>query len=178
MGIVTRNKSFLIMAVAILAIGAALFGGITVVRVLAAESTTTTGTLAAPTSYNSVSSYGMTGYAPIKIEPTADTPKFVSSRLAEERGIVLLVYVDGAADDMEMLDSFKAVKDIYAADSSFFSFEARQVTELGDLLGQLKVSNPPILAIIKGDGSVSEMYTGWIGRKVMEQRVADAVRGL
>jgi hypothetical protein len=42
----------------------------------------------------------------------------------------------------------------------------------------LRVSDPPILAIIRGDGVVSELYTGWIGLKVMEQRVADAVRGL
>jgi hypothetical protein len=112
------------------------------------------------------------------ITPTADTPAFITDRLAEQQGIVLLVYVQGASDDMEMLSYFNTVKGQYAADSTFLSFEALATTELGDTLGQLRVSDPPILAIIRGDGVVSEMYTGWIGLKVMEQRVADAVRGL
>jgi len=104
--------------------------------------------------------------------PTADTPEFITSRLEDQRGIVLLVYVDGAADDMEMLDSFNAVKAQYAADSSFLSFEARKVTELGDTLQQLRVSNPPVLAVVRGTGDVAQLYTGWIDRKVMEQVVA------
>jgi hypothetical protein len=88
------------------------------------------------------------------------------------------VYIDGAADDMEMLSYFDDVKAQFGADSSFMSFEARKVTELGDTLDQLRVSNPPILAVIRGDGEVSELYTGWIGKKVMEQVVSDAARGL
>jgi hypothetical protein len=88
------------------------------------------------------------------------------------------VYVKGASDDMEMLDYFNDIKANYAADSSFFSFEARESKQLGDLLSQLRVSDPPILAIIRGDGVVAQLYTGWIGFKVMEQEVADAVRGL
>ena len=83
-----------------------------------------------------------------------------------------------ATDDMEMLSYFNDIKANYAADSSFFSFEARESKQLGDLLAQLRVSDPPILAIIRGDGTVAELYTGWIGQKVMEQQVANAVRGL
>jgi hypothetical protein len=138
---------------------------------------TLTMTMTTP-SYNSVSSYGMTGYAPLKLVPTDQTPDFIKSRLAEQRGLVLLVYAEGAADDMEMLSYFNDVKAQYGADSSFMAFEARKTTELGDTLDQLRVSNPPILAVIRGSGEVSELYTGWIGRKVMEQVVADAVRGL
>ncbi len=92
----------------------------------------------------------MTGYAPLKLTPTAETPSFITSRLEEQRGLVLLVYVEGAADDMEMLSYFNAVKGQWGADSSFMSFEARKTTELGDTLQQLRVSNPPILAVIRG----------------------------
>jgi len=91
---------------------------------------------------------------------------------------VLLVYVDGAADDMEMLSFFNDVKAQYGADGSFMDFEAHKTTELGDTLTQLRVSNPPILAIIRGNGEVAQLYTGWIGKQVMEQVVANAVRGL
>jgi hypothetical protein len=177
MGIVRRNRAFLITAALILVVGAALFGGVVAVRVFAAASPAPTA-LPTPPSYNTVSSYGTTGYAPLKITPTAETPSFITSRLEEQRGIVLLVYVEGAADDMEMLSYFNAVKGEYGVDSSFMSFEAHKVTELGDTLQQLRVSNPPILAVIRGSGEVAEMYTGWIGRKVMEQVVADAARGL
>ena len=178
MGIVRRNRPFMVTAALILAAGAVLFGSVVAVRVLAAETTAPAAALPEPVSYNTVSSYGTTGYAPLTLVPTAETPSFITKRLDEKRGIVLLVYVEGAADDMEMLSYFNEVKAQYAADSSFYDFEARASKDLGDTLQQLRVTDPPILAIIRGDGQVAEMYTGWIGRKVMEQQVADAVRGL
>jgi hypothetical protein len=178
MGILKRNRAFLLTAVLILAVGAVLFGGVVAVRVLAEGAPAAPAALPTPASYNSVSSYGMTGYAPLTLTPTAETPEFITSRLDEQRGIVLLVYVAGAADDMEMVDSFNAVKAQYGGDSSFMSFEAHKVTELGDTLDQLRVSNPPILAVIRGTGEVAQLYTGWISRKVMEQVVSNAVRGL
>lgn len=178
MSILKRNRAFLLTAVSILVVGAMLFAGVVAVRVLADTTAPPAPTLPAPPTYNVVSSYGMTGYAPLKLVPTDDTPAFISDTLKEERGIVLLVYVDGASDDMQMLESFNAVKKQYAADSRFLDFEARKTTELGDTLEQLKVSNPPILAVIRGNGDVAQLYTGWIGRKVMEQVVANAVRGL
>ena len=177
MGIVKRNRSFLVSAALILVVGAMIFGGVMVARVVAADSPNPAAPLPEPVSYNDVDSYGITGYAPLTVAENADTPAFVADRLKEERGMVLLIYVKGAAADEEMLASFKAVKAQYAADTSFFSFESHEVTETGDLLDQLRVSDPPILAIIQGDGKVAELYTGWIGRKVMEQRIADAVRG-
>lgn len=178
MGILKRNRAFLITVALILVIGAALFGSVVAVRVLAASGTAATPQLPSPASYNLVSSYGMTGYAPLKLTPTAETPAFITDRLKEQRGLVLLVYVAGAADDMEMLSNFDAVKAKYGADSSFMDFEAHKVTELGDTLQQLRVSNPPILAVIRPSGDVAQLYTGWIGRQVMEQVVANAIRGL
>ena len=178
MGIFKRNRTFLVGAVLIVVVGALLFGGVVAVRVMASPGTTPAPAATQPASYNSVSSFGMTGYAPLTLKPTADTPEFITKRLDEKRGIVLLVYVQGAADDMEMLSYFNDIKGGYAADSSFFSFEARESKQLGDTLAQLRVSDPPILAIINGDGTVSQLYTGWIGSKVMEQEIADAVRGL
>ncbi len=178
MGIFKRNRTFLVGAVLILVVGALIFGGVVAVRVLASAEETAAAPLPAPESYNTVSSFGMTGYEPLKLEATPETPDFITKRLDEKRGIVLLVYTPGAADDMEMLSYFNDVKANYAADSSFFSFEARESKQLGDTLMQLRVSDPPILAIIRGDGTVANLYTGWIGAKVMEQEVADAVRGL
>lgn len=178
MGILRRNRTFLLGAILILVVGALLFGGVVAMRVLAADATGAATPAVAPTSYNSVSSYGMTGYAPLTIEATADTPGFIAKRLDQKRGIVLLVYVEGASDDMEMLSFFNDIKTTYSADSSFFSFEARESRQLGDLLAQLRVTDPPVLAIIRGDGQVAQLYTGWIDQKVMEQEIADAVRGL
>jgi len=178
MGIFKRNRTFLLGAVLILVVGALLFGGVIAVRVMAESGATPAPAATQPASYNTVSSYGMTGYPALTLEPTAETPDFITKRLDEGRGIVLLVYVKGASDDMEMLSSFNDIKANYAADSSFFSFEARESKQLGDTLVQLRVSDPPILAIIRGDGTVANLYTGWIGFKVMEQEIADAVRGL
>ena len=178
MGIFKRNRTFLVGAVLIVVVGALLFGGVVAVRVMAESGATPAPAATQSASYNGVSSFGMAGYTPLTVEPTADTPEFITKRLDENRGVVLLVYVKGASDDMEMLSYFNDIKANYAADSSFFSFEARESKQLGDLLAQLRVSDPPILAIIRGDGQVANLYTGWIGFKVMEQEIADAVRGL
>ena len=140
MGIFKRNRTFLVGAVMILVVGALLFGGVIAVRVMAESGATPAPAATQPASYNSVSSFGMTGYEPLTIEPTADTPEFITKRLDEKRGIVLLVYVQGASDDMEMLSYFNDVKANYSADSSFFSFEARESKQLGDTLTQLRVS--------------------------------------
>lgn len=194
MGMLRRNSSFLVGLVVVLFAGAVIFGSVIAVRVVAAETATPAPAKpAAVKSNNKVDSFGighMTSsqpgfaasggaeYKPLTITPTEETPSFIKNRLAEQRGMVLLIYCAGASDDMEMLSHFNTVKAQYAADSSFFSFEALNTAELGDTLDQLRVSNPPVLAIVKGDGEVAELYTGWIGLKVMEQRVADAVRGL
>ncbi len=176
MGIVSRNRSFLIAVVVILVGGLAILGGLTAIRVLAQEGAATTAATGS-TEYNKTGSYGMVGYAPLKLEPSEATPSFITKPLEDERGVILLVYVQGAASDEEMLANFQKVKSMYQAQASFFNFEARKVKELGDVLAQLKVNAPPIFAVIKGDGTVSQLYTGWIGQKVMEQVVADALRG-
>ena len=175
MGIVTRNRSFLIAVVLVLLCGLAILGGFTAIRVLAQDSTTITSPTG-QTDYNKTGSYGMAGYAPLKLEPTDNTPDFITPALDDQRGVILLVYVPGAGADDEMVSYFNTVKSMYQSQASFFNFESRKVPELGDVLAQLKVNAPPILAVIEADGTVSQLYTGWIGEKVMEQVVANALR--
>jgi hypothetical protein len=129
-----------------------------------------------PTTRDQVGSYGIIGYPPLKITPTDQTPKFIAQPLKEKRGVILLVYIKDATDDQDMLASFNAVKSQYGGQAAFFSFEARDVSETGDVMEQLKMMQPPALAVISGDGSVYQQYTGWIDQKVMEQVVANALR--
>ena len=177
MGMVARNRSFLIALLVIMVCGLAILGGFTAIRVLAEDATTTAAVPTQTANYNDAGSYGITGYAPVTIQASDTTPEFVSEPLQDERGVILLVYVKGASADQEMLASFNKIKASYASKASFYNFEARQVPELGDILAQIKVNQPPMLVIIKSDGTVAQLYTGWIGEKVMEQAIADAVRG-
>jgi hypothetical protein len=137
------------------------------------------GTPAAPgtagTSYNTAGSFGITGLPTLHIT-AATAPTIVSDALNQNRGVILLAYVAGAADDDDMLASFNAVQAKYASQASFFSFEAADVSQLGNMLDQLHVNSPPILAVIRGDGTVYQIYTGWIGEQVMDQVVANALR--
>mgnify|MGYP000858752416 CR=1 FL=1 len=197
MGLMKRNASFLLMVGAILLVGAAIFGGVVAVRVAAATgSNASSSSSAASKSNNGVSSFGLgnvssastatagyqsttaAGYKSLTIEPTTDTPAFISESFDDDRGVVLLVYCAGASDDMEMLSYLSTVKAQYSSSFTFRAVEARTSGDLGDTLDQLRVSNPPILAIIRADGEVSELYTGWVSLKTFEQRVADAARGL
>lgn len=154
--------------------GAVVFGSMTAFMALGQA-----GVPAAPgtagVSYNAAGSFGTTGLPTLSIT-TATAPTIVSDSLKQNRGVILLAYVAGAADDDDMLASFNAIKAKYAAQASFFSFEAADISQLGNMLDQLHVSAPPILAVIRGDGTVYQIYTGWIGEQVMDQVVANALR--
>ena len=179
MGALAEYKSFLTKAALICLGGLLIMGMFTVCLVWAQTSTTTTPAMYVPLgggTYNAAGSYGVTGMAPLTVKPTKDTPKYVTNALKEQRGVVLLVYVASATDDQEMLANFNAVKAEYAAQASFFNFEAASVSMTGDLMGQLQIVAPPALAVISPDGKVYQEYTGWIDRSVMEQVVANAVR--
>jgi hypothetical protein len=173
-------KSFLTKA-ALICLGGLLIMGLFTITLVWAQSSTTPASYPETynKAYNTAGSFGITGMAPLTIkvnEGANGTPAFIAKPLKQNRGVILLVYVKGAADDQEMLASFEKVKAKYAAQASFFNFEAHTVGELGDVLSQLQISAPPALAVISGDGSVYQMYTGWIDEKVMEQVVANAVR--
>jgi hypothetical protein len=164
-------------------VGVILLGGLVIMAVFAlamvwaqTPTTTTTTGAAAPDSYNIVGSYGNVGYPALTIVPTDKTPSFITNPLKEKRGVILLVYVKNAADDEMMVEYFNRVKAQYASQASFFAFEARDVNELGDVMAQLKINQPPALAVISADGRVYQEYTGWVGEKVMEQVVANALR--
>ncbi|HMK92148.1 MAG TPA: hypothetical protein VK576_04045 [Thermoleophilia bacterium] len=169
-------RSFLLKAGLILALGVVIMACVTGGVVWATGSPTTPAVTQVVGSNNTAGSYGITGYQPIAVKPEAgDVPTFISNPLKEKRGVILLVYVPGSAADEQMVTYFNNVKAKYADRGSFFSFEARKASELGNVLAQLRISQPPALAVISPDGSVYQEYTGWIGQKVMEQVVSNAL---
>ncbi len=154
--------------------GAVIFGAMT--AFLAWGQTGTTASPAASSAdYNAAGSFGITGLPTLTIDAKT-APSIVADALNQNQGVILLAYVSGAADDEDMLTSFNAVKAEFASQASFFSFEAADVSQLGNLLEQLHVSAPPILAVIRPDGTVYQLYTGWISEPVMSQVVANAIR--
>ena len=72
MGIVTRNRSFLIAVLLILVCGAAILGGVTAIRVFAEDATPIAATTT-ESNMNKAGSYGITGYSELKLEPTDET---------------------------------------------------------------------------------------------------------
>ncbi len=173
----TGYRSFLIKTGLILAMGIVIMSVVTGGIVLATNAPGTTSVSTVTSSNNNAGSYGITGYQPISVDPGAkNVPGFIKNPLSEKRGVILLVYVKGATEDEQMLGYFNTIKAKYASQGSFFSFESRNASELGDVLAQLKISQPPALAVISPDGKVYQEYTGWIGEKVMEQVIANALR--
>jgi hypothetical protein len=170
-------RSFLLKAGLILVMGVVILFSLTVGILKATNAPGTMTVTEVNSANNTVGSYGITGYEPIAVDPEAgNVPAFIKNPLKEKRGVILLVYLAGATEDEQMRGYFDAIKAKYAAQGSFFSFEARKVSELGNVMSQLKISQPPALAVISPDGSVYEEYTGWIGKQVMEQVVANALR--
>jgi len=170
-------RSFLVKAGLILGMGlgimALLTGGI--VLATGAPTPTTTGAVVTG-SYNTAGSYGITGYPTLSVSSEGkNVPSFIKEPLSQKRGVILLVYVAGATVDQQELSYFNDVKAKYAAQGSFFTFEAHKASELGSVLAQLRITQPPALAVISPDGSVYQEYTGWISEKVMSQVVANAL---
>ena len=176
MGVLRRNKSFLVGVGLILLAGLAIFGSTTAVLALTGIPGQAANVVAGSNNYNAADSFGLTGMAPLSIKPTDATPGFIKNPLKEKRGVILLVYVGGAAGDDSMLASFRVVKAKYATSSAFYSFEAAKVSQLGDVIDQLGALSPPMLVIIRGNGSVYQLYTGWIDQATMEQQVANALQ--
>jgi len=186
------RKSFLIRAGLILVGGLVIMAVVTPLYVWASQTTTAARSGTVASTNNWVGSYGLAGgaiqqpmlpsgpgsttYSVMKVTPTANTPSFVANPLKDNRGVILLVYVKGATDDEQMLANFDQLKAKYSAQGSFFSYEAADVSQTGDLLAQLKISQPPALAVISGDGNVYQEYTGWIDAKSMQQVIANALR--
>jgi hypothetical protein len=170
-------RSFFVKAALIVVMGAAIMVVVTGGIVLATNNTPTTVTAAAVSgNYNTAGSYGITGYPTLSVNMSAkNVPSFIKNPLAEKRGVILLVYSAGSTENDQMLSYFNTVKAKYAAQGSFFSFESRHASELGDVLAQLKITQPPALAVISPDGSVYQEYTGWISEQVMSQVVANAL---
>jgi hypothetical protein len=136
---------------------------------------TTTAAATSSVNYNTVGSFGMEGYPALTIQPTKQTPSFITDALNAGRGVVILAYVQGAADDDEMYTNFQTVQSQYTGQADFFNFEAAEVSQFGDVLTQLGVNAPPVFAVIRSDGSVYQLYTGWISLQVMDQVVANAL---
>jgi Tfp pilus tip-associated adhesin PilY1 len=154
--------------------GAVIFGAMTAFLAWG-QTGTAASPAAASADYNAAGSFGVTGLPTLTIDAKT-APSIVADALNQNQGVILLAYVSGAADDEDMLTSFNAVKAEFASQASFFSFEAADVSQLGNLLEQLHVSAPPILAVIRADGTVYQLYSGWISEPVMSQVVANAIR--
>lgn len=169
-------RSFLVKAALIIVMGAAIMAVVTGGIVLASTAPTPVAATTVSGSYNTAGSYGITGYPGLTVNTqAANVPAFIKNPLAEKRGVILLVYCAGVTESQQMLGYFNTIKAKYAAQGSFFSFEAHNAHELGDVLAQLKISQPPAFAVISPDGSVYQEYTGWISEKVMSQVVANAL---
>ncbi len=169
-------RSFFVKAALIVVMGAAIMVVVTGGIVLATNAPTTVTAVPVTGTYNTAGSYGITGYPALSVDTSSqNVPAFIKNPLAEKRGVILLVYCAGVTEDQQMLSYFNTIKAKYAAQGSFFSFEAAHASELGDILAQLKITQPPALAVISPDGKVYQEYTGWVSEKVMSQVVANAL---
>ncbi len=152
MGIVRRNRTFLVTAVLILVVGALIFGGVIAVRVMAEGTTTTPAAPAAPANYNSVSSFGITGYAPLTVSrhrrhPRASSPSASRSSAASSCSSTWRA----RPTTWRCCSTSTTIKAQYAADARS-STSRRASPRARRPARPAQVSDPPILAIIDGDG--------------------------
>lgn len=140
------------------------------IAVLSACGTTTTTTQPGSTSTSSKSAQNAT--QTIRLSAEADTPSELAQALRMKKPVVILIYVPGGADDELVRKSLQKIAPKYP-DVTFLTYDYKKPDEYGDILMQLGIDYPPVVAFVTGDGVVEYQSTGFVDEAVLTQHVVN-----
>lgn len=107
-----------------------------------------------------------------QLKTTEDTPTAYVDAVAQGRPIVLLFYVAGGADDMQVLESLTRLQPAFE-DYVFLIYDYKMATEYGDLSTLLRVSYPPELVLVDDTGTIREIWNGYVDEGTINQSLVN-----
>jgi hypothetical protein len=102
------------------------------------------------------------------LETTDSTPVEYTEAIEQGRPVVLLFYVAGSTDDVQVLDSLSTLQpdfDQYV----FLLYDYSRPAAYGDLSTLLKVNYPPELVLVDGLGVVRRIWNGFVDEGTINQ---------
>lgn len=140
------------------------------VLILAACGTAATTTTKSQPSTTTTTSKGEG--AKIVIKATSSTPAEIAQALDRKKPLVLLIYVAGGADDELVRKSLQKIAPRYP-DVTFIMYDYSNPKEYGDIVSQLGVQYPPVVAFVDRNGTVQYLTTGFVDEGVLTQYVVN-----
>ncbi len=102
------------------------------------------------------------------LEITDSTPTEYVEAIEQGRPVVLLFYVPGSTDDVQVLDNLSTLQpdfDQYV----FLLYDYSKPAAYGDLSTLLKVNYPPELVLVDGLGIVRRIWNGFVDEGTINQ---------
>ncbi|MBC7294167.1 MAG: hypothetical protein H5T84_08745 [Thermoleophilia bacterium] len=110
-----------------------------------------------------------------KVEPTDQSPPEFVSALQQGQPVVLLFYVDGGPDDTRVLEALTRLQSEFG-DLAFFFYDVKSPHAFGDLSTLLKVNYPPEVILIDRQGSVFQVWNGYVDEGTLNQSLVNLSR--
>jgi len=99
---------------------------------------------------------------------TADTPTEYVQAVDQGRPVVVLFYVPGGVDDAKVLENVTKLQAGFA-DYVFLLYDYKAPDAYGDLSTLLKVNYPPELVLVAGNGTIREIWNGYVDEGTLNQ---------
>jgi hypothetical protein len=106
------------------------------------------------------------------LQTTDSTPAEYREAVAEGRPVVLLFYVPGQVDDVEVLDNLTALQPDFD-EYVFLLYDYSVPSDYGDLSTLLNVNYPPEVVLVDGLGVPVEIWNGYVDEGTLNQSLVN-----
>jgi hypothetical protein len=136
------------------------------------ETTTTTKKAVATTVHSSGSKSNAEEVLGKPLQTSDATPAEYREAIEQGRPVVLLFYVPGSVDDVQVLDSLTALQPDFD-EYVFLVYDYSIPSAYGDLSTLLKVDYPPETVLVDGLGIPREIWNGFVDEGTLNQSLVN-----
>jgi hypothetical protein len=111
-----------------------------------------------------------------KLNTTSESPQAYTDAVEQGRPIVLLFYVPGQVDDGKVLASVQTLQASFA-DYVFLIYNYKDPSAYGDLSTLLDVDYPPEIILVRADGTVKKILSGYQDQGSINQELVNLRTG-
>ena len=111
------------------------------------------------------------------IVPTDLSPKDFRNSLANRRPVVVLFYMIGPPDDVQVRSAISTLESRYKGQVDFYDYLFTDGDRYGDLTKLLKVNTTPSIIMINKQAKVQRVWAGYVDSKSLEQGIFEITKG-
>jgi hypothetical protein len=107
---------------------------------------------------------------------TENTPEEYVEAVGQARPVVVVFYVPGNVDDTKVVDALVALQPEFP-DYTFLMYDFKDPSSYGDLSMLLQVNYPPETVLIDRDGTVKDIWNGYVDDGTLRQCLINLGQG-